>query len=169
MIRTYSGPSQNVNCSEINVMPMRFLILAAALALAQLSPLAADAAQSDRAQRSGTHWAVHSVGKDAAPRRLELPAATLFMGADGSLGGKWGCNGGGSPYARWTKAGGFTGTDVPIILTAMGCSDTDRSDFGGKFWRFMKKAQSWQRTGKHLIIYVSDGSSARLRLMSEAR
>jgi len=150
-------------------MLMRFLTLAFALASTPLSPLAADPAQSDKARRAGTHWEVTSVGNATAPKGLKTPAAVLIMGDDGSLGGKWGCNGGGSPYVRWTQDGGFRNKSGPIIFTAAGCLERDRSDFGGKFWRFMSKAQSWQRTGKQLIIHASDGSSARLRLIAETR
>lgn len=109
------------------------------------------------------------MGTDGAPKRTKSPAAVLFTGADGAIGGKWECNSSGSAYVRWTSAGGFTGTDGPIIFTSMGCGEKNKGDFAGKFWRLMGKAKRWERSGKMLIIYATGGSAARLRLISEVR
>lgn len=91
------------------------------------------------------------------------------MGADGTIGGTWECNSGGSAYMRWTRAGAFTGTGGPIIFTVMGCPAKDGKNFAARFWQLMGKASRWERAGKLLTIRASDGTTAQLRLMSEVR
>ncbi|WP_159874177.1 META domain-containing protein [Novosphingobium sp. 9U] len=149
-------------------MLTRLLALGIATPLAQLPAQAArHVGGRSNDQISGSTWEVVSVGNQPAPRRSKAPAATLLMGGDGAIAGTWECNGGSSAYVRWTKAGGFMGTGGPIIFTAMGCSERDRTDFAGSFWRLMGKAQRWERSGKLLTIRASDGSVARLRLISQ--
>jgi heat shock protein HslJ len=149
-------------------MLMRVLAFLFAASLLQWSPVSAHSKPlPSKHQRPGSRWEVISVDQHRAPKRSKTPAATLFMGADGSVGGTWECNGGGSPYVRWTEAGEFSGTSGPIIFTAAGCREHDETDFAGKFWALFGKAQTWQRNGDVMLIHASDGRSARLRLMSE--
>ncbi|VWX50887.1 META domain-containing protein [Novosphingobium sp. 9U] len=110
-------------------------------------------------------WSVLATSRLLAGPK-HLPPPYLWVGT-GAIAGTWECNGGSSAYVRWTKAGGFMGTGGPIIFTAMGCSERDRTDFAGSFWRPMGKAQRWERSGKLLTIHASDGSVARLRLISQ--
>ncbi|MXP42059.1 hypothetical protein GRI75_10445 [Altererythrobacter soli] len=113
-------------------MTIRALALGIAISLAH-SP--ADAAQPSeapaRSQQSGSRWEVISIDGMPAPRRSDYPAATLFMGTDGAIGGTWECNSGGTAYVRWTKDGGFSGAGGPIIFTLIGCSDQDKNGLCG--------------------------------------
>ena len=151
-------------------MTVRKFALIMALALSHLPAEAAPPVERlGEAQRPGARWEVISVGAESAPTGAKSPAATLFLDADGSIGGTWECNSGGSAYVRWTNDGEFTGTKGPIIFTAMGCGEKDKADFAGKFWRLMGEAKRWERSGKMLIIHAADGSVAHLRLTSEVR
>ncbi|MFK4874714.1 META domain-containing protein [Novosphingobium sp. ZW T3_23] len=146
-------------------------VLASVLALATaVAPVGAAHASDRMSNRMpGSRWEVLDVDGERAPRRSKAPAATLFMVADGTLGGTSECNSGGSAYMRWTKAGAFTGTDGPIIFTAMGCPVKDGTNFAARFWQLMGNATRWERAGKLLTIRASDGTTAQLRLMSEVR
>lgn len=147
----------------MRTIPVRCLAMGIVLFCAALSMLAV----ASDGRRPGTRWEVTRLGDRQAPKRSRLPAATLFMGRDGTVGGSWDCNNGGSANARWSREGSFSGLGGPIIFTAMGCAEQDRTNFAASFWRFMASANRWKRSGKVLEIYAADGTHARLRLMSE--
>lgn len=165
-------------------MPGRLLALGVAAALAasctQAPPAApppemrtvdvSGAGQSATLQKHpGTRWAVQSIDGEPAPNQSKKSVATLFMADDGGIGGTQACNSVGGAYAHWTKNGGFTGMDGPIMFTVMGCGEDDGAWFAERFWKLMGDAASWRRNGDDLVIVSNGGSEARLRLIEEAR